>query len=64
MTIKSYLTYILATLYLGHNVTADMADDADIRRNMRLDAHAQGNMIIRKFHMCTPGVKWKVIETH
>ena len=38
--------------YLGHIITADMTDDADIARQNK-SLYAQGNTLIRKFHMCT-----------
>ena len=49
--------------YLGQIITADMTDDADIARQNR-NLCAQGNMTIRKFHMCSLDVKIKLFESH
>lgn len=38
--------------YLGHFITNDLSDDADIQRQIR-QLYAQGNCILRKFHMCS-----------
>jgi len=42
--------------YLGHMMTDDFTDDKDIYRQCR-KLYAQGNMLVRKFHMCTIEVK-------
>ena len=49
--------------YLGHILTSDMSDDFDISRQNK-SLYARGNMLIRKFHMCTIDVKLKLFETH
>ena len=43
-------------MYLGHFFTEDLCDDKDISRQCR-KLYAQGNMLVRKFHMCSPDVK-------
>ena len=42
--------------YLGHFITNDMKDDKDIMRQCRL-LYVQGNMLLRKFYMCSSNVK-------
>ena len=42
-------------MYLGHFFTEDLSDDKDISRQCR-KLYAQGNMLVRKFHMCSPDV--------
>ena len=49
--------------YLGHILSEEMSDDADISRQNK-SLYAQGNTIIRKFHMCTVDVKLKLFEAH
>ncbi len=48
--------------YLGHYMTDDFRDDMDINRQCR-KLYAQGNMLIRKFHMCTADVKVELFRT-
>ena len=38
--------------YLGHHLTNDLHDDLDIRRQCRA-IHVRGNILFRKFHMCS-----------
>ncbi len=38
--------------YLGHFICDDLKDDIDISRQCR-QIYAQGNMLIRKFSMCS-----------
>ena len=45
-----------STKYLCHVVCSDLSDDLDIARQCR-QLYAQGNMILRKFHMCNLEVK-------
>ena len=45
--------------YLGHLITADGKDEKDMVRACR-QLYAQGNSLIRKFHMCTETVKIKL----
>ena len=42
--------------YLGHYITDDLSDDDDINRQRRT-LFVQGNIILRKFNMCSLGVK-------
>ena len=46
------LTEVTETKYLGYYLTADGKDDRDMTRACR-QLYAQGNSLIRKFHMCT-----------
>ena len=38
--------------YIGHWITDDLSDDEDIHRQRRT-LIVQGNIILRKFNMCT-----------
>ena len=49
--------------YLGYVITADGKDDGDMMRACR-QIYAQGNSLIRKFHMCTEKVKIKLFTTY
>ena len=49
--------------YLGHYITSDGKDDKDMSRACR-QLYAQGNSLIRKFHMCTERVKIKLFVTY
>ena len=49
--------------YLGHFISEDLSDDADIVRQMRVLC-CQGNMILRKFHMCSVEVKLELFRAH
>ena len=42
--------------YLGHVITNDMTDDADMMRQRR-QVYALGNVLSRRFHMCSIEVK-------
>ena len=42
--------------YLGHFLTCELSDDIDIRRQCRVH-NVLGNILCRKFHMCTAPVK-------
>ncbi len=48
--------------YLGHYMTDDFRDDMDINAQYR-KLYAQGNTIIRKFHMCTADAKVELFTT-
>ena len=48
--------------YLGHLITDDLSDDRDIERQ-RCSLYAQGNMLIRKLHMCSEDVKVRLFKT-
>ena len=49
--------------YLGHIITEDLADDDDIERQNRV-LFRQGNVLLRKFHMCSTNVKLTLFRTH
>ena len=49
--------------YLGHFLTNNLTDDADIRRQIR-QTYVQANMLLRKFHMCSLDVKIKLFRTY
>ena len=49
--------------YLGHLITDDGKDEKDMTRACR-QLYAQGNSLIRKFHMCTETVKIKLFVTY
>jgi hypothetical protein len=49
--------------YLGHFMTEDFRDDKDIIRQCR-KLYAQGNTLLRKFHMCTDDVKVSLFRTY
>ena len=42
--------------YLGHFICSDLTDDTDILRQGRC-LSIQGNVLLRKFHMCSIGVR-------
>lgn len=48
--------------YLGHYISNDLKDDKDIMRQCR-QLYAQGNMLIRKFYMCSNQVKTTLFRT-
>ena len=49
--------------YLGHYITDDLSDDDDINRQRRT-LFVQGNIILRKFNMCSLGVKLTLFSTY
>ena len=49
--------------YLGHILTTNMSDDQDIGRQ-RKKIYAQGNSILRKFHMCSVEVKVTLFKSY
>ena len=49
--------------YLGHYITDDFSDDDDINRQRRT-LFVQGNIILRKFNMCSLGVKLALFRTY
>ena len=57
------LTEVKEARYLGHIITADGKDDNDMIKACR-QLYAQGNSLIRKFHMCTEKVKIKLFVTY
>ena len=49
--------------YLGHYICEDLKDDIDINRQCR-QIYAQGNLLIRKFGMCSSNVKSFLFNTY
>ena len=49
--------------YLGHVISNNLSDDLDIERQRR-QLYAQGNTILRKFHMCSIQVKLTLFHTY
>ena len=49
--------------YLGHHLTNDLHDDLDIRRQCRA-FNVRGNILFRKFHMCSVSVKLKLFNSY
>ena len=54
---------VTKTKYLGHIITNDLTDDADIDRQVK-KLYAQGNSILRKFHMCSWDVKLTLFRAY
>ena len=51
--------------YLGHYITDDLSDDDDDDINrQRRTLFVQGNIILRKFNMCSLGVKLTLFRTY
>ena len=57
------LNEVTETKYLGYYLTDDGKDDRDMTRACR-QLYAQGNSLVRKFHMCTEKVKIKLFTTY
>ena len=57
------LTVCNQVKYLGHIIADDMSDDLDMGRQCR-QLYAQGNTLVRKFHMCTIEVKITLFKTY
>ena len=47
----------------GHFLTNDLSDDIDIRRQCRV-LNVRGNILCRKFHMCSVPVKLKLFNSY
>jgi hypothetical protein len=56
------ITNVPNVKYLGHILSADRKDDLDIMRQSRA-LYCQGNILVRKFHMCTNEVKKILFST-
>ncbi len=56
------LPVVEVTKYLGHFFTNDLHDDKDIQRQC-CKLYGQGNMLIRKFNICTIDVKVSLSRT-
>ena len=50
-------------MYICHFTSSDGKDDKDMTRAIR-QLYAQGNSLIRKFHICTESVKIKLFTTY
>ena len=48
--------------YLGHILSSDLSDNADIDRQ-RKQLYARANSVLRKFHMCTVDVKLRIFDS-
>ena len=57
------LSEVKEAKYLGHIITDDGKDDKDIQKACG-KLYAQGNSLIRKFHMCSEQVKIKLFVTY
>jgi exonuclease III len=57
------LSVVKSVKYLGHLLSSDFSDDDDINRQCR-DIYTQGNILLRKFFMCTIDVKCKMFKTY
>ena len=62
--LNGMILYVVASYkYLGHYITDDLSDDDDINRQRRT-LFVQGNIILRKFNMCSLGVKLTLFRTY
>ena len=50
--LKGVTLHVVAYKYLGNYISDDLSDDDDINRQCRT-LYVQGNIILRKFNMCT-----------
>ena len=57
------ISQVSTVKYLGHYICEDLKDDTDINRQCR-HIYAQGNLLIRKFGMCTSNVKSFLFNTY
>ena len=48
--------------YLGHIISSNGKDDKDIMRQCQ-QLYASGNILLRKFHMCSMDVKVKLFSS-
>ena len=56
-------TQVDSVKYLGHFLTCELNDDIDIRRQCRV-LNVRGNILSRKFHMCSVPVKLKLFNSY
>ena len=62
--VNGMILHVVASYkYLGHYITDDLSDDDDINRQRRT-LFVQGNIILRKFNMCSLGVKLTLFHTY
>ena len=57
------LSKVSSFKYLGHILKDDCSDDLDIERQCRV-MYAQGNILLRKFHMCNYSTKLILFRTY
>ena len=50
--------------YLGHFLTCELSDDTDIRSRQCRVLNVRGNILCRKFHMCSVPVKLKLFNSY
>ena len=60
---ENVLSYVERFKYLGHILTATFTDDEDIDREKR-NLAMRGNLLIRKFKMCSEVVKCHLFSTY
>ena len=60
---NSRIAYVEEFRYLGHIITCDLTDDADMERERRSLA-TRGNLIAHKFHSCSDDVKRKMFKCY
>ena len=58
-----HFCFSLPAFLLGHHLTNDLHDDLDIRRQCRA-INVRGNILFRKFHMCSVSVKLKLFNSY
>ena len=54
---------VYSVKYLGHCLTCELSDDIDMRRQCRV-LNVHGNLLFRKFHMCSVPVKLKLVNSY
>ena len=57
------LRFVDSFTYLGHVISKDMTDDADIRKQTR-QLTVVGNSLLRKFSYCSKEVKMELFRSH
>ena len=50
--------------YLGHFLTCELSDDIYIRRQCRVVLNVRGNILFRKFHMCSVPLRLKLFNSY
>ena len=57
------LSYVNSFKYLGHIITSDLSDDADIQREIK-SMFVRTNILIRKFAICSRAVKIVLFKSY
>ncbi|MFZ2537928.1 MAG: reverse transcriptase family protein [Oscillospiraceae bacterium] len=57
------LDFVTKFKYLGHIIDHDMCDDDDINREIKC-LYTRTNILIRRFHRCSVGVKLKLFKSY